>query len=283
MTDNEQLIAEARFHMKDADRGVYIGKAMGATLRDMLGKTVDALEATTRERDEAEVKLAIFEVFREEMRGFHGTATAPETLSEMLDYILDADPTPAPVEAGEREALIESIAGGTISADERDRYISLSYEDAERIVDTILDEQARRAPIEDAENVMGDTGIIYVCAACGVPTESEPCAEHQPRAYARMGGIEDAEPVAYEYRDGDGTYGIVRAESALMYVIRREYNLTPLYRAPQPAKPIEVSDKAILVALNTYYGVDYTQAQHGEQDPLDMRAAIEAALKETGR
>ena len=24
----------------------------------------------------------------------------------------------------------------------------------------------------------------YVCADCGTPTESEPCAEHQPAAYA---------------------------------------------------------------------------------------------------
>lgn len=35
----------------------------------------------------------------------------------------------------------------------------------------------------DAETVMGDTGIIYVCAECGMPVESEPCKDHQPVAY----------------------------------------------------------------------------------------------------
>jgi hypothetical protein len=26
----------------------------------------------------------------------------------------------------------------------------------------------------------------WVCAECGTPTESEPCEDHQPAAYARM-------------------------------------------------------------------------------------------------
>ena len=26
----------------------------------------------------------------------------------------------------------------------------------------------------------------YVCSACGTPTESEPCAHHQPEAFAKM-------------------------------------------------------------------------------------------------
>lgn len=67
----------------------------------------------------------------------------------------DADATPtAPIEAGEREALVEAITGGTISVDGEDsgRYTSLDRSDAENIVDAILAEQAtRRAPIEDAE------------------------------------------------------------------------------------------------------------------------------------
>lgn len=37
----------------------------------------------------------------------------------------------------------------------------------------------------DAEDVMGSTGIIWVCAACGTPIESEPCEDHQPIAYTR--------------------------------------------------------------------------------------------------
>jgi hypothetical protein len=37
--------------------------------------------------------------------------------------------------------------------------------------------------VADAATVMGDTGIIYVCAECRMPVESEPCKEHQPAQY----------------------------------------------------------------------------------------------------
>jgi DNA polymerase-3 subunit epsilon len=40
----------------------------------------------------------------------------------------------------------------------------------------------------DAPDVMGETGVIYVCAACGMPIETEPCEQHQPRAYAETQG-----------------------------------------------------------------------------------------------
>lgn len=40
--------------------------------------------------------------------------------------------------------------------------------------------------MSDAPEVMGPTGVIYVCGECGMPTETEPCAEHQPEAYAAM-------------------------------------------------------------------------------------------------
>lgn len=33
----------------------------------------------------------------------------------------------------------------------------------------------------------------YVCSACGVPVEAEPCDIHQPDAYARCTGITDRE------------------------------------------------------------------------------------------
>jgi len=36
----------------------------------------------------------------------------------------------------------------------------------------------------DAPSVMGDTGVIYVCSVCQTPTESEPCQQHQPKAWA---------------------------------------------------------------------------------------------------
>jgi hypothetical protein len=37
--------------------------------------------------------------------------------------------------------------------------------------------------VADAETIMGETGVIYVCAECGMPVESEPCKEHQPAQY----------------------------------------------------------------------------------------------------
>lgn len=43
----------------------------------------------------------------------------------------------------------------------------------------------------EAATVMGETGIIFVCAECGTPVESEPCEEHQPAAYARCIGSAD--------------------------------------------------------------------------------------------
>jgi len=38
----------------------------------------------------------------------------------------------------------------------------------------------------DAETIMGETGVIYVCATCGEPVESEPCREHQPEAWSKI-------------------------------------------------------------------------------------------------
>ena len=50
----------------------------------------------------------------------------------------------------------------------------------------------------DALTVMGVTGIIYVCAGCGDPVESEPCREHQPSAYAECVGSGDLPPTPFE-------------------------------------------------------------------------------------
>lgn len=46
-------------------------------------------------------------------------------------------------------------------------------------------------PSRDAPDKWVDDGVIggYVCAVCGMPTESEPCPEHQPIAYTNMLGI----------------------------------------------------------------------------------------------
>lgn len=49
----------------------------------------------------------------------------------------------------------------------------------------------RAAMTPDASSrwvVVADIGG-YVCGGCGTPTESEPCPEHQPREYARIGTV----------------------------------------------------------------------------------------------
>ena len=49
--------------------------------------------------------------------------------------------------------------------------------------------------MNDAETIMGETGVIYVCAVCGDPVESEPCREHQQGQYITM-YLEIAKPGA---------------------------------------------------------------------------------------
>jgi hypothetical protein len=34
-------------------------------------------------------------------------------------------------------------------------------------------------PKGDAPDVLGEDGVIFGCAACGAPTETIPCADHQ--------------------------------------------------------------------------------------------------------
>lgn len=48
---------------------------------------------------------------------------------------------------------------------------------------------------------------VYCCAVCGMPTETEPCPEHQPNAYAEASGVvylEQAEPTTYLGRPQPG-------------------------------------------------------------------------------
>lgn len=47
--------------------------------------------------------------------------------------------------------------------------------------------QAAVTPDAVSQWVLIDDIGGYVCATCGASTESEPCPEHQPRAYARIG------------------------------------------------------------------------------------------------
>ena len=94
---------------------------------------------------------------------------------------------------------------------------------------------------------------------------------------------EDVEPVAYKVCDKKA--GEVYA--VLWHTPNydpEQYDVIPLYRAPHPAKPIEVTDQAVSVALGVWCGSP-------TDDPSDwadwkmglMRAAIEAALKEASR
>ena len=45
----------------------------------------------------------------------------------------------------------------------------------------VVDAPDKHIYLNDADPIGG-----YVCATCEMPTETEPCAEHQPNAYAAM-------------------------------------------------------------------------------------------------
>ena len=97
----------------------------------------------------------------------------------------------------------------------------------------------------------------------------------------------DAEPVAYEVRrpNVSGVMLIVQAEDVSdQSWLHENARLTPLYRAPHPAKPIEVTDAMVLAALNEHYGEDFGGLDGWtDESQINMRAAIEAALKEAGK
>ena len=98
------------------------------------------------------------------------------------------------------------------------------------------------------------------------------------KRYARRAPVEDAEPVAYEVLNPEP--GIKRTLVYDPHGFASE-SLTPLYRASQPAKPIEVTDAMARSAAHAM--AQWKKDRTGSPAMVDVdmaRAAIEAALKE---
>lgn len=92
-------------------------------------------------------------------------------------------------------AVPDLIRAGKTWGDWEDWYQEAYRRDARAVLRVV-------AEFIDAPSVMGDTGVIYVCKACGEPVESEPCREHMPIACAAMamGDLAEAlEPLATEF------------------------------------------------------------------------------------
>ena len=107
-------------------------------------------------------------------------------------------------------------------------------------------------------------------------------------ARSRRAPIEDAEPVAYEvYKTGDngerylyGTFLAGRVHGDWRFR-GPKFDLIPLYRAPQPAKPIEVTDEMVEAAVEAFKNPRRMVTNTSDGNMSDrMEAAIEAALKE---
>jgi hypothetical protein len=101
--------------------------------------------------------------------------------------------------------------------------------------------------MSDVPEVMGPTCLIYVCGECGMPTETEPCAEHQPEAYAAM----FAEPVTFPRlaplrvspeavaRIREALDSLGRAAADLGPLVARALGLRP---RPTPAPPSHTAE-----------------------------------------
>lgn len=94
------------------------------------------------------------------------------------------------------DAYAHSIACGAPSIVQADRFADLTAAHCARMNDLAAAEEAvarvweRVLPCLDADDKfvyagVGDEIGGYVCSACDMPVESEPCEQHQPTAYAR--------------------------------------------------------------------------------------------------
>ena len=93
--------------------------------------------------------------------------------------------------------------------------------------------------------------------------------------------IEDAEPVAYAARRKfDDAAELFYAEEVCDR-IRERYDLIPLYRAPQPAKPIEATDEMVQAATIAIFTAAPLLSMTGAR--ALARDALAAALEEAGR
>ena len=180
--------------------------------------------------------------------------------------------------------------------------------------DAILAAGFRRATIEDDERECERCGVEVqylssegLCDGCVAETSEDaerglsawPTADEViaafPHARDRIAvsrliaslrmPIEDAEPVAYEVRSKrSGALVDLSPAAGLIATDSLDYDLIPLYRAPHPVKPIEVSDAMVEAALEEFNGCTTAESDGWtDENMLTMRSAIEAALKEMER
>ena len=203
-------------------------------------------------------------------------------------------------EAGEREVLRNALGGvlTNVSNYPRQAWAALWGGDLSKLIEKATDAAlaARRAPIEDAEVIVQDT----VFKRSELPEVLDRCmtAEQEAQREAKrwfmeleslkelmveLKPAEDAEPVAYEVRDKrTGKFRSYLSAGTIDEAIRREdFNLIPLYRAPQPAEPIEVTDEMVEAAVEAFKNPRRMVTNTSDGNMSDrMEAAIEAALKE---
>ena len=289
MTTNEALIAEARrASMKRAVGAPWPGASTGEVdayrkswnqAMPFVTRLADALEATTRELDETlgharedgrehmrleleihRLKAKIAKV--RELADSHNVPDALEAIIESADLyaILDADSTP---ETPETPPMDKADDGAPEPADEE-----------------------REALVKVIEGQEGP----YFDPSGGI---AEDIADALLAAGFRRAPIEDAEPVAYEVQTLDGTYYGLWSTSGITDEDREDFILIPLYRAPQTAKPIEVSDSMVEEGCRAFYDgaqgiTSWKRMAVVDPETADryrdgIHAAIEAALKEMGK
>ena len=138
--------------------------------------------------------------------------------------------------------------------------------------------QARRAPIEDAEPGCS-------CGAVDPSNGDEP--KHGIGCESEEAKHEDAEPVAYEQAQ-EYAAQMIRGASNFAKEMREQIRVAWMRgyeaRAPQPAKPIEVTPEAIEAAVEAFKHPRRMVTNTSDGNQYDrMEAAIEVALKEMNR
>jgi hypothetical protein len=126
-------------------------------------------------------------------------------LEQLADQADSADQGPQPSEAKQALAdVVQTAVKRGASVEVTDEWVERNLEPTAGGASVVVGEQGPeplQVPGVDAPDVLGPTGVIYVCAACGDPIESEPCRRHQPAAWAEAVGNDAAE--AYPLADDD--------------------------------------------------------------------------------
>jgi hypothetical protein len=117
-------------------------------------------------------------------------------LEQLADQADSADQGPQPSEAKQALAdVVQTAVKRGASVEVTDEWVERNLEPTAGGASVVVGEQGPeplQVPGVDAPDVLGPTGVIYVCAACGDPIESEPCRRHQPAAWAAAVGPEAA-------------------------------------------------------------------------------------------